>query len=265
MAARPPESPMTDLPSDLAKLSWPDAKALISRGCAAILPIGATEAHGPHLPLDTDVTIALGMARRAAAKLRARGQACVVLPPVSYSVTDFAASFSGSMSLPAEAAEAHLTAILAAAAQNGFQPLAVANGHLEPAHIGSIKAAVAAVEASSGRPIAFPDVTRRRLAERLTDEFRSGACHAGRYESSLVMADDPAAVKDDVRQGLPPVEISLVDAMVAGQNDFEAAGGSQAYFGWPADASVAEGQATFDVLSDLLVEALLDAAEKSAG
>lgn len=255
---------MTDLPTDLAKLAWPDVEALIAEGCAAILPVGATEAHGPHLPLDTDVTIARGMARRAALKLREQGRACVVLPPVSYSVTDFAASFSGSMSLPAETAEAHLTAVLEATAANGFRPLAVANGHLEPAHIASIRAAVAAVEARSGCPIAFPDVTRRRLAERLTEEFRSGACHAGRYESSLVMADDPEAVKDELRRALPPVEISLVEAMAAGQHDFVSAGGSQAYFGWPAQASAAEGQATFEVLAELLLEALLAAEEKSA-
>ncbi|MFT7463337.1 MAG: creatinine amidohydrolase [Pseudohongiellaceae bacterium] len=252
---------MNDLHTDLAKLSWPDAQALIAEGCIAILPVGATEAHGPHLPLDTDVTIALGMSRRAALKLRAQGHPCVVLPSVSYSVTDFAASFSGSMSLPSETAEAHLTAILASAAKNGFKTLAVANGHLEPAHIGSIKGAVAAVAAASGCPIAFADVTRRRLAERLTEEFQSGACHAGRYESSLVMADDPDSVKDDVRLALPPVEISLVDAMIAGQSDFVAAGGTQAYFGWPADASAAEGQATFGILAELLVEAILAAAE----
>jgi creatinine amidohydrolase len=248
---------MTDLPTDLAKLAWPDAEALIAAGCAAILPVGATEAHGPHLPLDTDVTIAMGMARRAAFQLRSLGHACVVLPCVSYSVTDFAGAFPGSLSLPAATAEAHLTAVLEAAARNGFRPLAVANGHLEPAHIESIRAAVTSVEKHIGAPIAFPDVTRRRLAERLTEEFQSGACHAGRYESSLVMEDDPSSVKDDLRRTLPPVEISLVDAMRKGQTDFVSAGGTQAYFGWPADASAAEGQATFAVLADLLVEAIV--------
>jgi creatinine amidohydrolase len=248
---------MTDLPTDLAKLAWPDAEALIAAGCAAILPVGATEAHGPHLPLDTDVTIAVGMARRAALQLRSRGRACVVLPCVSYSVTDFAGSFPGTFSLPADTAQAHLTAVLEAAASNGFKPLAVANGHLEPAHIGSIRAAVASVEERIGAAIAFPDVTRRRLAERLTKEFQSGACHAGRYESSLVMEDDPGAVKDDLRRSLPPVEISLVDAMRKGQNDFVSAGGTQAYFGWPAEASASEGKATFAILADLLVEAIV--------
>lgn len=246
--------------TDLAKLAWPDVQALLEQGCAAVLPVGATEAHGPHLPLDTDVTIALGMARRAAARRTAAGRACVVLPPISYSVTDYAAGFAGSLSLPAEVATAHVSAVLQAAARAGFAPLAIANAHLEPAHIATLAAAAAACTAATGVAVAFPDVTRRRLAERLTEEFQSGACHAGRYETSLVMADDGEAVREERRRALPPVEISLVDAMRAGQHDFIQAGGTQAYFGWPADASAAEGQQTYDVLATLLVEAL-EAAE----
>ena len=58
---------------DLAKLTSPDARELFHARTVAILPIGSTEPHGPHLPLDTDVTIALAQSRRAAAKLEAAG------------------------------------------------------------------------------------------------------------------------------------------------------------------------------------------------
>jgi len=44
----------------LAELSWPEAQLVIQRGAIALWPIGATEAHGPHLPLDTDVTDLIG-------------------------------------------------------------------------------------------------------------------------------------------------------------------------------------------------------------
>lgn len=239
--------------TDLSKLSWTDAKALIERGCAAILPVGSTEAHGPHLPLDTDVTIALGMARRAAKKLPSE---CVVLPPIAYSVTEFAAPFPGTLTLPRETALAHLRDVLASAVAMGFRPVAVANAHLEPAHIETIRDAIVEVAGQTGITVVFPDVTRRRLAERLSDEFRSGACHAGRYEGSLIMADDPDAVKDELRRGLPEVPISLVDAIRKGQPDFLAAGGTQAYFGAPAEASAAEGRATYELLASILAEAM---------
>ncbi len=241
---------------DLAKLTWPEVEAALAEGCAAILPVGATEAHGPHLPLDTDVTISVGMARRAAAKLEARGTRCVVLPAVSYSVTEFAGKFPGSLSLTADTARAHLTEILGAAAATGFAPIAVANAHLEPDHIATIKDAVAAANALGLAPVVFPDVTRRRAAERLTAEFQSGACHAGSYESSLVMADDPQSVRNEIRRDLPEVDISLVSVIQAGIKDFIEAGGTQAYFGKPAEASASEGEATFEILSDLVVEAI---------
>ncbi len=245
--------------TELAKLAWPQVKERLAAGCAAILPVGSTEAHGPHLPLDTDVTIARGTARRAAARLEEAGRACVVLPPVAYAVTEFAAPFAGTLSLDAETATAHLAGVLEAAARSGFAPLAVANGHLEPAHLDSIRAAIARVEERTGATVVFPDVTRRRLAERLTDEFRSGACHAGSYESSLVMADDPTAVDEETRRALPEVDISLVDVIRAGKKDFLEAGGDQAYFGRPAEASAAEGESTFRELADILVEALEEA------
>lgn len=242
--------------TELAKLAWPEVQALLSDGCAAILPVGAIEAHGPHLPLDTDVTIAVGMARRAASRLESEGTACVVLPPVSYVVADYAAEFPGTLSLTAEASTAHVRDVLVAAARTGFAPLAVANGHLDPAHIASLKAAADQAAAATGAAVAFPDVTRRKLAERLTAEFRSGACHAGSYETSLVLADDPDAVRDDIRAALPPVDISLVDVIRSGKTTFKEGGGDQAYFGRPAEATAEEGHATFAVLADILVEAM---------
>ncbi len=253
--------------TDLAKLGFPDVAALLARpgGCAAILPVGSTEAHGPHLPLDTDVTIALGTARRAAERLAAAGRACVVLPPVAYAVTEFAAPFAGTLSLQPDTAVALLADVLLAAHATGFRPIAVANAHLEPAHIETIRRALQAVRARCGAAVAFPDVTRRALAERLGEEFRSGACHAGRHEGSLVLADDPASVKDDVRRALPDVPISLVDAIRAGHRTFVQAGGRDAYFGQPSRASAAEGRATFDVLAGMLVEALTAATDAAPG
>ena len=50
----------------LAKLTWPQAQEFFAPGSIAIVPIGSTEPHGPHLPLDTDVTIAAEQAARAA-------------------------------------------------------------------------------------------------------------------------------------------------------------------------------------------------------
>jgi creatinine amidohydrolase/Fe(II)-dependent formamide hydrolase-like protein len=79
----------------LSELTYEEAGILLRRGAVALLPTGATEAHGPHLPLSTDVIISAEGARRAARMLEAEGKTALVLPPIAYAVTEFAADFTG--------------------------------------------------------------------------------------------------------------------------------------------------------------------------
>ena len=84
---------------DFAKLTWPEAKDLFARDPVALLPVGATEAHGPHLPLDTDVTIATAQARRAAGILDEAGVTTLVMPPIAYTLAQFAFGFPGTITI----------------------------------------------------------------------------------------------------------------------------------------------------------------------
>jgi creatinine amidohydrolase len=69
-----------------------------------------------------------------------------------------------------------------------------------------------------------------------------------------VLADRPALVDADVMRGLPDVHVDMPAAMSAGHADFVEMGMDRAYCGSPAGATAAEGQSTFDTLTDLLVE-----------
>src|SRR2546422_1021052 len=168
---------------DFAHLTWEEVRDLDRTKAVAILPVGAVEAHGPHLPLATDVVIAEAMARAAAA--------------------------------------------------------------------------VGQQRRDNGARIVFPDVTKRPWALRLTEEFRSGACHAGQYESSIVMAARPELVREAIRRSLPANPRSLSTAIRSGQTSFEEAGGPRAYFGSPADAGADEGARTIEILGAILEEAVL--------
>src|SRR5882672_9691648 len=90
----------------LVDLTWKEAREALKQGVVAILPIGSTEAHGPHLPLATDVIISEEMSRYAAEKLKGQGIDTLVLPAISYSVTDFSSDFSGTISVGKETAAA---------------------------------------------------------------------------------------------------------------------------------------------------------------
>src|SRR6266404_4193406 len=114
----------------LRNLTWKEASDAIARGVVVILPVGSTEAHGPHLPLATDVIISEEMSRRAAEKLSTRGIETLVLPAVAYSVTDFGADFSGTISIRKETAVALIRDICASLYGQGARLVAIANSHL---------------------------------------------------------------------------------------------------------------------------------------
>ena len=59
----------------MPEMTWTEVEHSLKDRPVALLPVGTTEAHGPHLPIATDTVIAIEMARRAAAKLKGRGSA----------------------------------------------------------------------------------------------------------------------------------------------------------------------------------------------
>jgi creatinine amidohydrolase len=239
-------------------LTWKEAGERIRQGLVVILPVGSTEAHGPHLPLATDVIISEEMARRAAAKLQPQAVDTLVLPPIAYSVTDFSRDFSGTISIKPETATALIADICSSLYEQGVRLVAIANSHLEPQHIQSINEAIGRVKEATGRQVVFPDKRKRRWALTLTEEFRRGDCHAGAYETSLVMRAHPELVREELRQQLEQVNISIAEKIREGAETFRQAGGSQAYFGSPAEASSAEGEASYEALSQMLVTAILE-------
>ena len=237
----------------LAAMTYEEAQRVLDRGAVALLPCGATEAHGPHLPLDTDVIIAVEGSERAASQLAREGLYAVVLPPIAYSVTDFAEGFGGTITLPADVVRAYVRAVCQGAVHAGFRGVVLCNAHLEPQNVDLLRS-VSVESLSRGLRVHFPDITRKPHALRLGHEFRSGACHAGAYETSLVLAADPFRVRE-VAAELPANPISLSAAIREGKMSFVEAGGPRAYFGDPAAASAASGDELYDELADIFASA----------
>ncbi len=250
----------------LVALTFEDLARVAKGQAVAILPTGAVEAHGPHLPLGTDIVIAEAMARAGAERLSNAGFDVVILPSLPFAPAPFAAAFAGTLDIPASAITSIVTSIARDVARHGVRLTAIANAHHDPAHVAALHAAVAELEASAeDQRLVFPDLTRRRWAERLTEEFRSGACHAGRYETSIVLAERPELVRTDVMAKLPSNPRSLVAAIREGQATFADAGGAHAYFGWPADARAAEGRDIIEMLGSILCDAVLERTTDSHG
>src|SRR6202044_1961477 len=155
---------------------WPAVEASTRR--LLVVPVGSLEQHGPHLPLDTDTRIAVAVARRACA-----GRAGVALAPaLPVGASGEHADFPGTLSIGSDALTTCLIE-LGRHASRHWPALMLVNGH---------GGNVTAVEAA---------------AERLRYEGRAclawhaappgGDAHAGRSETSIMLALDPGAVRLD--------------------------------------------------------------------
>jgi creatinine amidohydrolase len=238
---------------EFASLAYPDVAALLEDAPTTVLllPLGAVEAHGPHAPLETDTIISVGVCRRAAERLEQDPDVrALVLPALPYGVTRYGAAFAGTISIAETTLRALVTEICASLAEHGFPRVVLVNSHFEPEQVRTLR--------ETGVPLL--DLTRRERAQRLTDEFRSGSCHAGRYETSLVLTDAPALVHTERMHALEAKMVDMPRAIASGKTDFEAMGMDRAYCGAPAEASAEEGEQTFETLTEMLVELVREVA-----
>jgi creatinine amidohydrolase len=108
------------------KLTWPEINDAVELGKVCLLPCGAVEQHGPHLPLDVDVLcsreVALGAARAAPEK-------ALVLPPVNYGYTGHVMDFPGTINNHFEHFMHHVLDITKSLAYHGFKKIVLVNGH----------------------------------------------------------------------------------------------------------------------------------------
>ncbi len=111
----------------LAELSWPAAQRRLREVDVALLPVGAIEQHGPHLPLDVDAWDADYLCRRVAESCSAPRP--LVLPLVPYGVSYHHDDFSGTLSIGPDTLSRLVYEIGMSAARNGISKLVIINGH----------------------------------------------------------------------------------------------------------------------------------------
>lgn len=111
------------------EMTWKDVDDCLKKTDVCIVPVGAIEQHGFHLPLGTDTFIAQEMACRACAELARRGCCAVVGPTVPYGVHPEATHYPGSLQLKPMTLVLLLKEICAALQQMGFRHIALLMGH----------------------------------------------------------------------------------------------------------------------------------------
>lgn len=158
----------------LADLSWPD---VARRAAILAVPIGATEQHGPHLPLSTDTDIAVGLCDRLAAVR----PDVLVAPAVAYGSSGEHAGFAGTLSIGQEATE-FLLVELGRSATETFEHVLFVSAH--GGNAGPVGRAAARLRAESRDVSVF-------------QPRWEGEPHAGRPETALQLVLRPGSVRMD--------------------------------------------------------------------
>ena len=169
-----------------------EIKDAAEAGAVALLPIGAIEQHGPHLPLDTDSFTAFIVCTRAAE--RVREFPVLVLPPIWWGLSPHWMAFPGTLTLKAETLLALIADVSESVAHHGIRRLVIVNGHA--GNNGLIQAA-ALKAAERGLQTAalsywnlIPDVMLS-----LTERDGGSIGHSGEMETSLQLFLQPDCVE----------------------------------------------------------------------
>ncbi len=166
-------------------LTWKEVEAALERGVDAVLvPIGATEQHGLHMPLDTDCFIARSLCARAAEAGAAEGVELLVAPTLNVTLSWYHMQFPGAVRLSTTTFLQVFREVCDSLAHHGFENLVAVNGH--GGNIAALTVAVNHYFETTGRRVFL--VQWWDLASDVLAEIEGPMIHAEEAETSLALA-----------------------------------------------------------------------------
>jgi creatinine amidohydrolase len=246
------------VPNYLERMTYPQVEQLAARTELALLPVGPPEAHGPHLPVGTDLIAARELCERAALALTSRGIRCLVAPLLPYCLAEVAEPFSGTITVRAEVVAALVADIYRGLARSGFRRILVVSGHAEEENLAALR--VGAEQA--GKAGTLVRVSRwyghalPKLLHLLREEHPQYDVHAGEWETALVLLRAPELVDRRALDALPPnwATRNISERRAAGGRTFPELGMPEAYCGEPRLATPKTGESLYAALGKFVAE-----------
>jgi creatinine amidohydrolase len=242
----------------LQQMTFPQVGSLAARADLALLPVGPPEAHGPHLPIGTDLIAACELCTRAARELAARGIECIIAPPLPYCLAEVASPFPGTITVRAEVVADLVADICRGLARSGFRRTLVVSGHAEEKNLAALRAgaeqaggAGALVEVSRWYGSALPG-----LLHLLEEDRPECDIHAGEWETALVLLRAPELVDQTALDTLLPNWGTRNDPerQTPAARTFPELGAPQAYYGDPRRATSMTAESLYAALGRFVAE-----------
>ena len=169
----------------IERMTWPEVEQAIEQGVdTVLLPIGTTEQHGHHMPLDTDCVIARSLCARVAEAAEAEGLSVLVAPTVNVSLSWYHMQFPGSIRLSTTTFFDVFRDICDSLVHHGFERLVAVNGH--GGNIAALTVAINHYFETTGRRVFL--VQWWDLASDVLAEVEGPMIHAEEAETSLALA-----------------------------------------------------------------------------
>ena len=166
----------------------------LNRAIPVLLPIAATEQHGPHLPLATDKMIGWHFAYSLHQKIP---QEILVLPPVSVGCSAHHMDFGGTLSVGHDTFAAYVEEIVESVVRAGFSNIIILNSHGGNQGIGTVVTERLGPEVPNIVFITWWNLAREALLK-ITETPVGGVGHAGEFETSLMLHVAPHLVNQDL-------------------------------------------------------------------
>lgn len=218
-------------------------------GSTVVLPLGAVEQHGPHLPTGTDAIIVAEVAAACAAQAGASGRDIVLAPLLGVGVSAHHREFGGTLSLRPSTHLLVLEDILRSIADAGGRRVVILNAH--GGNRGTAAAAAEAAAAATGLHVAHLDYWT--VLDTASQDV-SVPGHAGRFETSLMAHLRPELVQTSPHRDSSP-RIGTAPMVVYSQQIWAAIDG---FTDRPHCFSSADGGSSFALCVDRIAGLIVD-------
>lgn len=247
---------MTRSPLLWAEMRRDQVAAARDAGAVVVVPVGAIEQHGPHLPVNTDISDVWAVATRLS-------QMCedppvLVAPPVPWGVSHYHHVFPGTLTLTVESLSTLLLDLCRSIATNGFRRILLLNGHGGNAATIETVATRANLEEIDVFPITYWNLVPEAMAE-LAAHDGGHIGHAGEMETSLQLHLQPELVDRSALErplGRPMDEVALVPGVYWPPRVLEEA--PDGVYGLAHEGTPEKGERLLEAVVDRLAELLRD-------
>lgn len=187
-------------PTLLQSYTRTEAMAIAPKA-VAVLPVGATEQHGPHLPIGTDALIVEHIARQAARQMAGHGPV-VVAPTLNYGSSHHHLPYGATISISTATYLALVSDLVDSLVMSGFRRIFVLNGHGGNAELVTLVAR----DISARRKVVVAAASYWQLAAEILRDSDAGPAgeipgHAGEFETAMIMALYPQWVSAERPDG----------------------------------------------------------------